>query len=174
MGARILRRVPSGIVLVVGTVADAAQVSLAILALCALVGAIWQTSVTRRSAREALTYNYFPRFAEAEIRRSLAILLTLPEESDEKLRARFNALAPEEQLEMLLAPNLCEELGGVYKHGMIAKEVAKTSFGHTALLLWERAQWLVAPAREQDPGYFRDWQGMLIDMGLVEPVATEA
>lgn len=173
MSVRILHHVQAGIVLVVGTVADTAQLALAVIALCALLGAIWQTSIARRSAREALTYNYFPRFAQAEIRRSLAILLTLPEDSDEQRRARFNALTAEEQLEMLLAPNLCEELGGVYKHGMIAREVAKTSFGHTALLLWERAQWLVTPAREQDPGYFRDWQDMLIDMGLIERVATE-
>lgn len=161
----------SVIVFVVGTVADAAQVALATIALCALAGAIWQTSVTRRLAREALTHNYFPRFAEAEIRRSLALLLELPVEDDEQRRARFNALSPEEQLEMMLAPNLCEELGGVYKHGMVAKDVTKTSFGHTALLLWERSQWLIEPVREQDAGYFRDWQDMLIDMGYIEPAA---
>jgi hypothetical protein len=171
---RILRRVSIGVVLVIGTVEAAAQVALAIIALCALAGAIWQTSVTRRSAREALTYNYFPRFAEPEIRRSLAQLLALPAEDDERRRARFNALAPEEQLEMLLAPNLCEELGGVYKHGMVAKDVAKTSFGHTALLLWERTQWLIEPVREQDAGYFRDWRDMLIDMGYIEGAQAEA
>ncbi len=39
----------------------------------------------------------------------------------------FGELRGAEQLEVLLVLNLCEELGGVYMHGMVEKDVVRRS-----------------------------------------------
>jgi hypothetical protein len=88
--------------------------------------------------------------------------------------ANISANSGAEQLEVLLVLNLCEELGGVYMHGMVEKDVVRRSFGHTAKLLWEQCGWLVEPAREEDPGYYRDWQDMLMDMGHLQASAPQS
>lgn len=92
--------------------ADIAQIALAAFALLALGGAVWQTSSVRKSAREALTYNYFVRFSDIEARRSLAMLLRINEGSDDERRRRFIEMSRAERLEALIVLNLCEELGG--------------------------------------------------------------
>jgi hypothetical protein len=157
----------TGVTLSLSGAADVAQIAFAVFALLALGGAVWQTSSVRQSAREALTYNYFVRFANVEARRSLAMLLWINEGSDDESRRRFTDLSRAERLEALIIPNLCEELGGVYRHGMIEKKVARRAFGHTAHVLWNECVWLVEMAREEDPGYSRDWQNMLVDMGYM-------
>ncbi len=134
---------------------------------------MWQTFLVRKSARQALTYNYFVRFAAVETRHSLVMLLTLNEGSDEERRERFRDLTLEERAEVLVIPNMCEELGGVYKHDMVEKGVAKTTFGHTAWMLWKEFEWLIEAARREDPGYYRDWQDMLIDMGYLKRSVAE-
>jgi hypothetical protein len=47
------------VALSLGGAADAAQIALTGIALLAFGGAVWQTILVRRSAREALTYNYY-------------------------------------------------------------------------------------------------------------------
>jgi acyl-CoA thioesterase len=56
---------------------------------------------------------------------------------------------------------------------MVEKGVVKTAFGHTAKVLWDESGWLIASVRQEDSGYYRDWQSMLIDMGYLpaEPAA---
>ncbi len=147
--------------------ADIAQIAFAVFALLALAGAAWQTSSVRKSAREALTYNYFPRFAAAEILKSLVKLREIASGSDEECWATFEGLSFAERFEVLLAPNLCEELGGVYKHGMVERDVVKTAFGHTASAIWGEFEWFIKRVRQDDPGYYRDWRDMLIDMGYL-------
>jgi hypothetical protein len=156
----------TGVDLSLDGVADIAQITLAGLALLALAGAVWQTSSVRKSAREALTYNYFVRFAAVETGRSLAMLLQISGSDDER-RGRFREMPFAERLEVLVAPNLCEELGGVYRHGMVERGVVKTAFGHTAKVLWDEFGWLIDSARREDSDYYRDWQDMLIDMGYL-------
>jgi hypothetical protein len=75
----------TGVDLSLAGVADIAQIVLAGLALLALAGAVWQTSSVRRSAREALTYNYFVRFAAVETGRSLTMLLQIHGSDDENV-----------------------------------------------------------------------------------------
>jgi hypothetical protein len=84
----------------------------------------------------------------------------------------FRDMSIVERLEVLVVPNLCEELGGVYKHGMVEKGVTKTAFGHTAKVLWDEFGWLIESARREDPDYYRDWQNMLIDMGYLSAEAA--
>lgn len=153
---------------------DAAQIGLVIVALLALGGAIWQSLLARRSAREALTYNYFPRFAAAEIGRSLDKLQQIMGDDDGERWACFVGLSFTERFEVLVAPNLCEELGGVYKHGMVEGDVVKTAFGHTAAILWREFDWFVNHMRRGgDIDVYKDWEAMLIDMGFLSVSRAE-
>lgn len=156
------------VVLTLSHAADAAQIGLVIVALLALGGAIWQSLLARRSAREALTYNYFPRFAAAEIGRSLEKLQQIVDDDDEERWAHFIGLSFAERFEVLTAPNLCEELGGVYKHGMVESDVVKAAFGQTATTLWREFDWFVKHMRRRgNIDIYKDWEGMLIDMGFL-------
>jgi hypothetical protein len=157
----------TGVDLSLDGAADIAQIALAGLALLALAGAVWQTSSVRKSAREAITYNYFVRFRALETGHALATLLEINSGSDEERRKRFRDMSVAERLEVLVVPNLCEELGGVYKHGMVERGAVKTAFGHTVKVLWDECRWLIESVRREDSGYYRDWQNMLIDMGYL-------
>lgn len=147
-----------------------AEMGLALIALLALIVAVVQILTARSAARQTLTYNYTHRFASPELldyHRRTGELLAPSDEGAEERHSRFLELDRADQLAALVIPNLLEELGGMYNHGLLDKKIAKDFFGEIARDIWVRGSWLIERQRRDDPSYYEQWKLMLEKMALL-------
>lgn len=147
-----------------------AQIVLAATALSALVVGVVQILVTRSTSRRELTYNYTNRFSSPELLRYHEKTAELFKPANATADARYQdflAMGREDQLAALLVPNLFEEMGGMYNQGLLDKRIAREFFGDAAKEVWDSGSWLIDRWRATDPTYFKQWQLMLEDMGLL-------
>lgn len=152
-----------------------AEMGLALIALLALVVAAAQILTARSGNRQILTYNYTQRFSSPELLQYHAktgeLLAPSTDSADERYR-RFLKLNRADQLAALVIPNLLEELGGMYNHGLLDKKIAKDFFGEVARDIWVRGSWWIERQRQDDPTYFEQWRLMLEKMDLLSPPRT--
>lgn len=149
--------------------ASIAEVSLAVIALLALIVAVAQILTARSAARQALTYNYTHRFSSPELlqyHQKTGELFAPSEDGADARYQQFLELGRAEQLAALVIPNLLEELGGMYNQGLLDKRIAKDYFGEIARDLWEHGFWLIERWRRTDPSYYEQWGLMLEKMKL--------
>ncbi len=148
-----------------------AQIVLAATALSALVVGVAQIIVTRSSSRQELTYNYTHRFSSPELlqyHEKTGELFKPVDTAAGKRYREFLAMGRADKLAALVVPNLFEELAGMYNQGLLDKAITKEYFGDAAREVWESGSWLIERWRKTDPTYFKQWQLMLEDMGLLE------
>ena len=158
--------------------ADISQIALVVIAAFAFAGAVVQVWQARSAVRETLTYNFTSRFSHPELlpyHQKTSDLFDLAAEgrSVEAAWREFTSWEAEDQIAALLLLNLFEELGGMYNEGLLHKRIAKEFFGDTARVFWGRGWWFICRYRKSNPAYYRQWQKMLEDMGLLTASEVE-
>jgi hypothetical protein len=150
--------------------ASIAQIVLAITAVLALAGAIWQTHASGSATRASITFGFTTRFSSPEFLPYIGKTMELVKPSKDSAEVRFAAfheMDREEQLAALVVPNLIEELAGMYNRGLLNKKITKDYFGDFARDLWVSGSWLFGSWREKDQEFFAQWYLMLKRMKLV-------
>ncbi len=146
-----------------------AQLVLACTAVAALLGAFLQLRDSRSTTRQTLTYNFTARFSSPELlpyNQMTRDLFELGDSSEDEGYERYLKRSFEDQLAVLIVPNLIEELAGMYNQGLLHKGIAKDYFGFTARELWNEGWWFIKRFRESDENFYAQWLLMLEDMEL--------
>jgi hypothetical protein len=146
-----------------------AQLVLAAIALAALVGAFIQLRDSRSTTRQTLTYNFTARFSSPELlqyNQMTRDLFQLGNCTEDEGYERYLNRSFEDQLAVLIVPNLIEELAGMYNQGLLHRGIAKDYFGFTAQELWNEGWWFIKRFREADENFYAQWLLMLEDMEM--------
>lgn len=144
--------------------ADVAQIVLAGAAVLALIGAAIQIRVQRSIAKRQLAYEYLGRFSSRDV-------LELSSEFRVFWKAKtytdFDVLGPEERSQMLVVPNLIEELGSLYNRRRLDRDVVALALGVLVELLWEEGQALIRGGKaDRGEWVYCEWAEMQADTRL--------
>jgi hypothetical protein len=159
--------------------ADVAQIVASVATVTAVVAAILQLRQTHRLAARTIAdarrqnceqraYDHSARFfSDKAILRELGVtwdFLTIDRKdprAEDRRWAEYVSKKQEDRFALLAPLNLLEELGSLYKHDLLARDVVLTIFAPTAIELWDDAAWFVRRARRTFPDYFVEWERMV-------------
>lgn len=140
---------------------DIAQFAIAIAAAMALGGALLQILVARATARRDRVYSYFDRFNQSELRRHSSLYRNYWETQSYK---QFRKLGRVDQNQMLVIPNLIEEVATLYNRNLLDKDLAAEVLGVYIVGLWGAGTALVYGLRtEFEDDSFCEWERMKDD-----------
>jgi hypothetical protein len=173
-------------------VANLAQIILAGAAVLALLGAAVQIRVTRTIAKRQLAYEYLRRFSGQEMLELTNKLRefwkeTRPAATDPRRRwarcwaprggrghglvapgasrwGAFEGLEPRERAQILVVPNLIEEIGALYNRRRLDRDVVALALGVMVELLWVECQALVKGGQaDRGEWVYSEWAEMQAD-----------
>ncbi len=142
--------------------ADIAQLVIAIAGGLALGFAAVQVGISRTHARRARVYDYADRFNQPEILKAGAVYRDYWESHSHK---DFKALDRAARLELLMLPNLIEEVAFLYNRKLLDRNVAAELLGVYVERLWVVSHPLVFDERRErnHPGLYSEWEEMQRD-----------
>jgi hypothetical protein len=136
------------------------------IAFFALLGAIAQLLLARRSTHRRNAFGYFERYSDPSALPYIAKMIGLFSESDlgESDDTRWLAWKDKglpERLHTLVFVNFWEELGGLYNRRLVDRNVIRMYFGATLVDLWGKGAWFIKRAQEEDRRAFEEWGKMV-------------
>jgi len=139
-----------------------AQFVIAIAAAMALGFAAVEVRISRANTRRARVYDYADRFNQPEILRAGAHYRDYWESHS---YADFDALGHAERLELLMLPNLIEEVAFLYNRRLLDRNVAAELLGIYVERLWRASIPLVSDLRREEgrQTIFSEWEEMQHD-----------
>jgi hypothetical protein len=142
--------------------ADIAQYAIAIAAYLALLGALTQILLSRADARRTRAYEYSDRFNKPSMRRRAARYREYFEDKPHSYKD-FKKEKRVKRNELMLLPNVIEEVAALYHRKLIDRDVAAETLGPYVENLWEASLPFVSALRAERPGTFCDWEEMQRD-----------
>jgi hypothetical protein len=137
---------------------DIAQFVIAIVGAIALIGAIWQIVLNRANARRVRVYEYADRFNRPGLRRRSSRYRNYVEKHT---YSDFKRLTRTLQNELLILPNLLEEVAALYHRGLLDRDVAAEMLGVYVENLWASSKPFMSEMRaELGANAFCDWEEM--------------
>jgi hypothetical protein len=136
------------------------------IAFFALLGAIAQLLLARRSTHRRNAFSYFERYSDPSALPYIAEMIglfsesVLGEDDDTRWRAWKDRTLPE-RLHTLVFVNFWEELGGLYNRRLVDRNVIRMYFGATLVALWVEGTWFIQRAQKDDPRAFEEWGKMV-------------
>lgn len=143
--------------------ADIAQFVIALAAALALLVAAVELSRSRANSRRVRAYQYSDRFNQLDMRRMAAEYRKYFE--DEKhTYDDFMALDRVRRNELLMLPNLIEEVAALYHRKLIDRDVSAEVLGVYVEELWTGSREFVMAARiKRRRDVFEEWERMVED-----------
>jgi hypothetical protein len=127
----------------------------------ALGGAALQILIVRATARRDRAYDYADRFNQPDI---IALTARHAEYWESHTFAEFKLLSGRQRSELLIVPNLIEEVAAAYVRGLIDRDVAAQMMGVLVEYTWKVSQPLVKGAqKERDEWTYGEWKAMQED-----------
>jgi hypothetical protein len=149
------------------TAANVAQLFIGAALVSALLVGLYQVRVTRTLAKREVAYTYFERFTSAPIRRRIVASREFWEANDWRT---FQALPRWERNQLLVVPNLIEELAHAYNRKHLDRGVAALVLGALVEDLWERWQELITEGKEwRGQWVYCEWARMQADTRTRRP-----
>ncbi len=133
----------------------------------AVLYAGYQVRLTRVIAKQTLAYQYFARFSELSLTKTYerAKAFSIPRPSGkaaEEVRWReyqdWAKNDPAKKRDILFVFNFFEELGGLYKRGVVDRRIVNEYLGAFALAFRNELGWFFA--RQERSTLFEDWKAM--------------
>ena len=142
-------------------VANLAQLAIAAALWLALVVGLIQVYVTRMIAKRQVAYTYFDRFTSEEIRTGISDARDFWEAND---WAAFQGLSRSGRSELLVVPNLIEEVAHAYNRKQLDRGMAALVLGGLIERLWDDWQELVNRGRQwRGESVYYEWSRMQAD-----------
>jgi hypothetical protein len=136
----------------------------------AVLYAAYQVRLTRTVAKQTLGYRYFERFGRYSLKEpdaaAKAFALSRPSDKAEEQRRweqfeRWEREDLQKVRDLMFIFNFFEELGGVYKHGTVDRQVINEYLGRFALSFWKGLDWFIPRIRKKRTAtLFEDWEAM--------------
>jgi hypothetical protein len=140
---------------------DVAQAGIAVTGALAFLGAAWQISISRASAKRARVYEYADRFNQPEIIRASA---HFAEYWKDHSYAGYKELELAKQMEWRMLPNIIEEVAYLYNRRLLDRNVAAELLGIYIERLWTVGKPLTDGLREERrPDIYTEWEEMQED-----------
>jgi hypothetical protein len=137
----------------------------------AVLYAGYQVRLTRSIAKQTLSYQYFERFSKYSLEdsyvRAKTFVFPPPGDKAEEQRRwdrfkHWEKSDPSKASDLIFILNFFEELGGVYKRGVVDRQVIREYLGKFAFAFWKQLDWFVPRIREDRsaPTLYEDWEAM--------------
>lgn len=138
-----------------------AQFVIAIAGALAIVGAWLQIRSNRANARRVRVYEYADRLNRPNLVRRMARYSDFLEKHD---YAHYKTLSRVRRAELLILPNLFEEIAALYHRGLLDRDVASEALGFWIELMWDESYGFISEMRaERGPRVYCDWEAMRAD-----------
>lgn len=139
-----------------------ADLAAALAAPLALVGVGLQLAENQRQARSTLTYNYLARWEHPDFfpsREAAGRFLELSKSTpDDRWRQWVEGGdPPQTRIQITAVFDFWEEVAGAYNHGLLDDDVFRSGMAHLLNAQWERWEWFISKAREDDANVFGEW-----------------
>jgi hypothetical protein len=136
------------------------------IAFFALIGAIAQLLLARRSTHRRNAFGYFERYNSPSALPYIAEMIRLlsksaPSENDDTRWDTWKAKKLPKRLNSVVFVNFWEELGGLYNRRLVDRKVIRMYFGAALVELWEEGAWFIKRAQKEDPRAFEEWGKMV-------------
>lgn len=123
-----------------------ATAAAALIALAALLGAVYQLRQNAISTREALAHRYLARYNEASripYTAKMQEFMSLKGTTKEARIREWEAMSYQQQLETVNALNFWEELAGMYNRNQVDQAIVRDYFGTAALAFAALSAWFI-------------------------------
>jgi hypothetical protein len=143
-----------------------AQLAVAVVALIAFAGAVWQILSSNANAKRVRTYEYADHIGQQEMRH-LAAAYRRYFEDEKHTYDDFLTLNRARRNDLLALPNLIEQAAGLYHRKLLNRDVAAELLGAYCEALWSAGEsFLKSVQDKQGENRFWAWEAMISDARL--------